>query len=338
MKDQIKALPGFKLAKRFRNALFNNTGVIRSYIYDYRRFKKYYTSETKKEIDVESLTAWILQDKHRLEKGISLPSPRESFGEIVIKRLVANTLKYANTFGKDDIYFIALGSLKAYQQFHIENGLQVKPSILQLIESLPEDDFKHERTNDVGLNQPYETPNTSEYFTSFIDTRKSCRNFDTTKSIPDSVIEEVIKLSIRTPSVCNRQHWKVHIYSGKKAKHLLELQNGNQGFTENIPYVAVLTSDLRAFYMAYERTQAFTDGGMFAMSFIYALHAYGISSCPLNWCVAPDYNEALYKRSGIPKSESCIMFVAFGYGANDCRRAKSPRLDVSNFYTIDNNE
>ena len=194
--------------------------------------------------------------------------------------------------------------------------------------------FENNICNSVGVIGQSDIENKFEYFKDFAISRMSCRNFDISKEITEKQIQDIIHVSIKTPSVCNRQHWKAHIFQGGKILDILAMQNGNMGFSENIPYLAVITSDLRSFYLPNERTQAFTDGGMFAMTFIYTLHSFGISSCALNWCTSPKNNEKLYNVTNIEKNESVMMLIAFGYASQGAKKALSPRLELQSFYTI----
>ena len=138
-----------------------------------------------------------------------------------------------------------------------------------------------------------------------------------------------------TPSVCNRQHWRAHFYSGKQKNEILAFQNGNTGFTENIPYIAVVTSDLRAFYTADERNQSCVDGGLFSMNLMYAMQSVGLSSCALNWCNSFISDFKFKKLKYVEKHERIIMVIGFGYSNDSGYYAKSPRLPVESFYNIE---
>jgi len=331
MKKIIKKIPGFYFLNRIRNQVINNVEIYRLFNYDLNRFSKYYTPITSKNNDKKSVESWILQDKHRLEKGLSLPSPRANFGAQVIERLVSNLKKYELDYGKDHVYFIGIGALKAYKDYHHNNTIKLSINIDKSIKLIDEGDFKNAICDKVGVYDFIELENSSDFFKSFTKSRSSCRNFGS-KKIEEDIIRMVMEMAIKTPSVCNRQHWKVHIYQGEMIKKILELQNGNLGFTSNIPHLAVVTSDIRSFYLPNERNQSFVDGGMFAMSFIYALHSYGISSCALNWCCSILNNEKLYKITNIPENENVMMVIAFGYADTQAKIAKSPRLPVESFY------
>lgn len=307
-------------------------------LYDYYRFKKNYSLSTDNKKDKKNLEAWILQDKHRIEKGLSLPKPRYFFGEEPLQRLATNMVKYSNSYEKDSVYFFGIGALKAYEQFHLVADKSLPQFFVLLKSQFNEDDFNHKSSDLVGLGKiDGSNPDDERFFRDFALSRHSCRNFNIAKDVPNKTIESIMKLAIKAPSVCNRQHWHVHFLSGQDKLRVLDLQNGNTGFADNIPYIAVITSDLRSFYSADERNQPFVDGGIFAMNLMYSMHSYGISSCPLNWCNSFVMDRRFHKLGYTKASETVIMLLAFGYPNNEGFYAKSPRMAVEDFYTINVN-
>jgi nitroreductase len=304
-------------------------------LYDYFRFKKYFSSTENQDKNKKNLEAWILKDSHRIEKGLSLPAPRYAFGENVLRELVKNILEYAKSNNKDEIYYLGIGTFNAYENFHLQKGKELPSFYIELKRKIESCDFNNITCNQVGIkktepiNEKY-----AQFFDEFTSTRHSCRNFDIEKLVTSQTIKKLLQLSIRTPSVCNRQHWHVHFFTGTKKMDILTFQNGNAGFSENIPYIAVVTSDLRSFYTEHERNQPFIDGGLFSMSLMYSMHSVGLASCPLNWCNSFTTDRRFRKLNLVPDSETVMMLIAFGYPNINGSYAKSPRMTVDSFYTI----
>src|SRR5690606_8509042 len=116
----------------------------------------------------------------------------------------------------------------------------------------------------------------------FVKSRHSVRNL-TNRPVLREVLNKAIEQARWTPSVCNRQSWRVHVFESKQDKKVaLSFQNGNDGFGDCADKILLITCDLRCFFTSRERNQCFIDGGMFSMSLIYALHAAGVCSCALN--------------------------------------------------------
>ncbi|RCJ14711.1 nitroreductase [Nostoc sp. ATCC 43529] len=130
----------------------------------------------------------------------------------------------------------------------------------------------------------------------------------------------------KTPSVCNRQSSKVYVFSSDEDKRkVLSYQSGNRGFGDQASKVLIVVSDLENFTLIGERNQCWIDGGMYAMSLVYALHSLGLATCCLNWSVEHSVDKALKKSTNIKDSESIIMMIAIGHLPEELRVAQSPR-------------
>ncbi|HAV1767277.1 TPA: hypothetical protein JG926_004144 [Enterobacter hormaechei subsp. steigerwaltii] len=306
-------------------------------LHDYYKFKKYYTKGSHASKDKQQLESWILQDKHRIEKAFSLPQPKMGFGKDVIPRLINNLFEYSAKFGNDQVYYIGLGSLLSYKKFHEEVNFSLPDFFVKNIEKINQNDFFDPQCNLAGYYKVNEIQKVEHLsLDSYMKTRRSCRHFDVAKSseIEVELLKKITELSITAPSVCNRQHWRIHFFNGELKNKVLDFQNGNAGFKENTPYIAVITSDLRAFYSSDERNQPYTDGGIFAMNVMYAMQNYGLASCPLNWCNSSIVEREFRKLKLIPDFEVVVLVIAFGYPNDNAVYAKSPRLSLETFYTI----
>ncbi|TFV84146.1 hypothetical protein E4V99_03485 [Microbacterium sp. dk485] len=163
----------------------------------------------------------------------------------------------------------------------------------------------------------------------FFLTRSSCRNFDPNRKIDRQEVRSIVALAQRSPSVCNRQGARVHYLSDRAdIAAALALQSGNRGFGQTVSHLAIVTADRRAFSESTERNQGWIDGALFAMTFVWALHAHAIASCMLNWSMGVTATRKLRATVGIPEHEDVICMIAFGYPAPNSRRARSERLDL----------
>ena len=134
------------------------------------------------------------------------------------------------------------------------------------------------------------------------------------------VIARAVRTAQRTPSVCNRQAWRVHVYTSPEDKDVvLRTQDGNAGFGHLAASILLVSSDTRVYVSSGERHQAYVDGGMFAMSLVYALQAQGVASCCLNLCNYFFQDVAVHRACRIPAWETPIMMIAIGYPARNSR-------------------
>lgn len=106
----------------------------------------------------------------------------------------------------------------------------------------------------------------------------------------------------------------------------LRWQPGNRGFGHLASRALVVTVDLQAFSGPGERNQAWVDGGMFAMSLLYALHSLGYGACPLAWSQRSSFDRQARAALGIPPNEVIIMMIAVGTLPERFRVAVSQRL------------
>lgn len=280
-------------------------------------------------------------DYHRLEKGMSLSHPRPGFGVEVANRLLDNLSAYLDQYHADDITSVTTVVLEKYRLFQLERGT-LDPDVGSRIEGLSsakpspqercsDDDPSIEcgARNDIGgtlrINHHELMERAASSPDNFINTRHSCRQFSS-KEVEDIDIDEAIRLAMRSPSVCNRQAWRVHDFpDGELMQNVLKCQNGNVAFREEIRRVLAVTCDARHFVSVGERNQGWIDGGMFAMSLLYGLHCRKLGACALNWSVAKFGDQRLRKVANIPDHEMVIMLIAVGHPPDEYHVAQSPR-------------
>jgi nitroreductase len=269
----------------------------------------------------------LLIEAHALEKGLSLANPRPLFGRGKIDFLM-RTL---------DIYDInhselpaqkVLGMLMAYVHLHRTRGIQ--DPLLDTIETyvaarvaklgvepnggLRHFDVAYDRISDLN---PID----------FIHSRFSSRTY-AREALPRELVKKIVTTAQTAPSQCNRQATQVHFYQNPaKVLELLQLQAGSSGFAEDICNLFVVTSELSAWGGAQQRNQPFVDGALFCMSLIYAAHAYGLATCPLNLAVPNKRERQIRQAGGIPKDQRLIMMIAIGRPlvTQAVHAAKSPR-------------
>lgn len=146
-------------------------------------------------------------------------------------------------------------------------------------------------------------------FRSLLFSRHSIRYFSKIEP-SDSIIEEALILAQQTPSACNRQGWKTHVFRDSKCYALLKWQGGCNGFEEEIPCAILVTSNLKAF-LSYEVHQAYVDEGLYAMNLINALHYLGLGTIPLSVAFTCGKLSELISFD-IPRNEVPIVIIGCG--------------------------
>lgn len=275
--------------------------VRREYRADRDRFLKYMVRSGvigHRRLDEVNTEAQLTKDYHAIEKGMSLPEVRRPFGHAAVERINA---------------LLPLVDPKAE---HAEHARTARESLAEWnagggsLDSLSPVIEKKSR----GVADPE----------AFFGTRHSVRNFDNRMASRDD-LERAVSLAMRTPSVCNRQSWRVRFYQGEQVAKVLTFQNGNRGFSESISTVAVVTVDARNFTGVIERNQPWIDGGLFAMSLVWALHSLGLDTCMLNLSLTNDTAGQMRRSLRLSDAELPITMIAIGHAAEGARRSRSPR-------------
>ncbi|MEM6611734.1 MAG: nitroreductase family protein [Cyanobacteria bacterium P01_C01_bin.72] len=313
----------------YYNCLFL-INLLKNYSYDFRRFLIY--SATQQPYKTQQRhQGRIIAHYHQIEKGLSLKNTRVGFGQEVVRHLVNMLQTYQQNYGADEVTQVALDTLFAYYKFNLEAGHD-NPELYQQLTALQQ--IERQEPGKIGGTIPVTREQIhqaiSGNFQEFVHARHSVRQFDTTKAVDPQAIEQAVAMAIKTPSVCNRQTWKVYRYSDLDAKkRILAHQNGNRGFGDSASQILIVTSDLNYFMTPAERHQCFIDGGMFAMSLVYGLHSLGLGSCCLNWSADYKRDLALKAEAEIPAAESVIMMIAVGHLPETFVVASSPRKDIA---------
>lgn len=295
----------------------------RNFLYDALRYFRF-SSMFDRESESARLAAAIKMDSHRIEKGLALPKSRPGFGQDVVARLIRDIGVYEGRFGADAVTRNARFALADYVAASRAQG--VAQARLEVF--LQPGDFGDLERATIRLGAQEVLQRSQMDFGTFAHSRHSLRQFSD-RPVDSAAIEEAVRAAERTPSVCNRQSAKAyHIADPELRRRLLDVQGGNRGFGDDIAELLIVTSELRNFVSAAERYQCWIDGGLFAMSLVYALHAQGLGTCMLNWSVDPSRDVAARKLMGLPPTQNIIVYIAVGHYPDSFTVAASERLGL----------
>jgi len=320
----LKKSIGFSgLKKVCRPLLQNKISAFAIYvadaIYDFARYLIYSGNLYALDSSDQKLQSLIQMYSHKLEKRLVLKETRQIFDSTHVARLVRLLEKYSAKFDCQEMTFLsAYASLGKFKQRFESELERQSPGTLKCLNSFL---IQYAHVNGNGFKggiKIYDSVLTAAKnkeidYDFFVQSRHSVRNF-TKESISREILNRAIEQARWTPSVCNRQPWRVHVFeSAKDKKKALSIQNGNDGFGDTADKILLITCDLQSFFTSRERNQCFIDGGMFSMSLIHALHAAGVASCALNLSTYSFQDFKLHKVLGIPIHETPIMMMAIGY-------------------------
>lgn len=286
----------------------------------------------------EHLESEIMRRYHVIEKGLSMPEFRPRFGVEMVTRLVDclqewDTLKSCKAEGSENNQISsAQAVLVVYAERHRKLGVDISDFLsAEVLAGIDAENLAS------GGTKPFEGVSLEDgaAFQRIVDNRVSVRDFDIEQKPSHELIQRAIEMAVKSPSVCNRQTWRVHAFEGERAQQMLSLQNGNRGFGHRIPTILIVTSDMRFLGGTIERYQSWIDGGMFSMTLLLALHSIGLGAVALNWSVGNAQDNAIRKEAGIPNYERIIMFIGCGYTAEGAIVANSQRRPIESFIRWD---
>ncbi len=333
--QRIRKHPSLRVLRTTYAWFSQRARVVSSSIYDLRRFLRWsfavHPPQSK-----DQMRAFLTMNYHAIEKGLALAEPRIGFGTARIEDLVRVLNIYSAKYGCDPLVAVCINVLKSYKQWNAERSY-TSPLVDSTIETYRVKYPELEATSVGGVLAVRRAEIHAALtggFGEFALNRHSIRQY-TNEPVDIDVIRRAIKVAQKTPSVCNRQTARVHIYQGDEDKRrVLSHQAGNRGFGDQAAYVLIVTSDLRCFASPGERFQCWIDGGMFAMSLIYAIHAEGLGSCALNWSATSSRDKAMRRDAKIPDHEVVMMMISVGRLPESFDVARSPRKSLDEIVTI----
>jgi nitroreductase len=308
-----------------------NLGDYVNQFYGIRLFLKY-SFKWNKLKSKQNFEAYLTKQYHIIEKGLALPQPRFGFGKQKIEELIKVSYQYKSIYGDTRLLESIKMTLQEYSVLN-ENLKNTDVDFHNKITSfIKESSFKsHGGTKNMTLQQINDA--TDINFKNFLESRTSVRDFSEI-AVKIEEIENAISLARNAPSVCNRQSWKVHLYEDQEIKNkLLKLQNGNNGFTNSINKLLIITTDISKFTKL-EGNQIFVDGGLFAMNVLLSLHANKIASCCLNTCLPYVTEKEIKTIANISDSERLIMMIGIGKYKDVFKVAFSEKLEVEQLLII----
>ncbi len=301
--------------------------------YDFVQYLRFFTPVCSRPTQRRRLEALLFLNYHAIEKSLTLSQAPELFGTISLEAVLDLMDQWVESIGDRDavVFRGACGALRAYRDRAGERLAMESPTLFGRLDRL----LAVSPDATPGTQEGGTRAMTAEAFRSKVGTidfqslatmRHSVRDF-ADQPVPDDAITRAVGVAQRSPSVCNRQTWRVHVYTSQRDKvEVLRVQNGNSGFGHLAARILVLTADTRSFVTSSERHQGYIDGGMFAMSLVYALEAQGIASCCLNLSTYCFQDAAVHRVCRIPAWESLVMMLAIGYPPDQFQVARSARL------------
>lgn len=260
---------------------------------------------------------------HRLEKGLSMRMRRPIFGLDYIEQTMRDlqeleitgtvdlenpTQEYLWYFHVLDAYFSACAStdrrfVAAREEHSRLRGIRNSENLTSLRPY-------------AACDRPPLTINFDDYH-QLCRRRRSVRWF-TPDRVPHVLLDQAIRAANESPSACNRQAVEIRLFENPdEVRRLSSLAPGAAGLYHNFTALAVLIGNLAAYAHEKDRHAIYIDGGMKAMSFMFALETLGLSSCALNWPDDGTLDQKAVTGLGLSATERVVLMIAIGVADPD---------------------
>lgn len=303
---------------------------------DIRRFSRN-ASFSIYDASFDQLSARIMYNVHAIEKGMSHEENfRPGFGKKALSALNDSLVIYEGKKYKKDQYPYMQGRAIIYKYIKMHEALNENLDFLKNLisaEFLVEEDIQTFVGTKV-ICKSDKIGNKNKNFFELSQNRYSIREFSGEKIDKHKVLS-AIKMAEKTPSVCNRQGWKIYLVCDKrKIEKLLELQRGFKGYG-NLPEIVLAIGVSNATFLSpVERNEAFIDGGLFSMSVLYGLEYEGVAAVPLNAMMNSKDENDIRMLIELPDAVQIVMFIAIGDMKTTTVVPVSSRRSAEEFVTI----
>jgi nitroreductase len=263
---------------------------------------------------------------HRLEKGLIMDPRREVFATDYIEDAVNAYVQSLKKNGKTDELIWATDVLTQYFEVTGQH-----PAIERAKNTFQQLDRQTRTSSD---RFPFPSDSSVPSYVTYDDMlalakkRRSVRWYQN-KPVPREDVDDAIAIALQSPSACNRQPYRFMVFDDPESiADVGTLPGGVRGFEHNFPMLIALVGRLRAYPHPRDRHVIYVDGGLAAMSFMFALETKGLASCSINWPDVRSKELAAAKKLNLENDERIIMFISVGYARNDGMIPYSQKLST----------
>lgn len=305
--------------------------------YEYWNFSKH-VARCGMSKNPEKLLTEILMTTHALEKAFSLYNKRKGFGVKKIVSLITNIKKYISKYGYSEKLHVSMALINRYLEYQAKDGYEnailetVGQEFQNIIRNNRLDRLIFKEAGFIVRSKTEMLESTKVDFKQLAYNRFSFRHFSD-EDVPNALISEALDIAKKSPSACNRQAYRVHVFSGKDKDLILEMQGGASSFYSEANKAVLITGDMNRYFTT-EMHLPYVDGSLFAMSFIYALTSLGVASIPLTMGRKLVTLKDVKAKMNIPENEVPVILIALGYYPDSAMLSLSHRNEIESFTTF----
>lgn len=285
----------------------------------------------------EAVNYFLRRGVHRIEKGMIMPERRSLFALGYIQELTQAFSQAVAANGDPEELAWAHGVLSAY--FSLVDNDPVVQAARDVFEAAGYEPEKVDSPTTPYFRESYsEPPVNPDAFLKLARLRRSVRFYEP-QPVPRELLDRAVEMAALSPSACNRQPFEFKIFDDPEStKRISALAGGTAGFSHQIPCLIVIVGRLRAYVHARDRHAIYVDGGLAAMSLMFALETLELASCPINWPDVRNQELAMAKALGLSADERVVMLVSVGYAQSDTKIAASKKVALGLLRTYEDVE
>jgi nitroreductase len=281
----------------------------------------------------DQVVSRIMYSVHALEKGLARNRDmRLGFGREALSNLNDALVVYLTKgYDRSDFAYVeGVSVIQRYAEVHAKANFDIR-----FLDEFISSEFLHPgnvygAAGTKTVRKADKLHNCKKPFHELAQGRSSVREFSG-EPIDRQKVMNAIRIAEKTPSVCNRQGWKVYwVEDAKLARQVLQHQRGF-GYPQMPEVLLTITVSNNTYLSPVERNQAFVDGGLFSMSLMYGLEYEGLAVVPLNAMMYYRDQKAVRRLLDIDDSEMITMFMAVGDFMDECVVPVSDRKSADDF-------
>ncbi len=147
----------------------------------------------------------------------------------------------------------------------------------------------------------------------WIHTRRSIRKY-TSKVIPDSAIEEILRAAMYAPSAVNRQPWHFIVVTDRDLLNRIMEIHPNASFLETASHAILVCGDEQ---LQHDEGYYVVDCGAATQNMLLAAHMLGIGSCWIGIHPREKRKQLFSELFGLPDHVHPYALVSLGYAAEE---------------------
>ena len=162
--------------------------------------------------------------------------------------------------------------------------------------------------------------------------RRSVRHYDSSRDVPQEVVEKLLKAAVQAPSAGNLQPWRFWVIRGKSLKEAMAEAAGNQFFVAQASAIVVVCADLEASSWGYGQRgvdlYSIQDTAAAIQNLMLAACAEGLGTC---W-VGAFHEDKVKRYLKLPPHFRPMAIVPLGYPSQERKKvSKKDPLELTEF-------